>query len=68
MRFKNQFNFLLYIDVHSVKLMKFIICILEQIECVLSLALDNACMAWQRKWKYNGTDIEKTKFEDSLHQ
>ena len=37
------------LDVHSVKLMKFIICILEQIECVLSLALDNACMAWQRK-------------------
>ena len=49
LRFENQFNFLLYIDVHSVKLMKFIICILEQIECVLSLALDNACMAWQRK-------------------
>lgn len=27
LRFENQFNFLLYIDVHSVKLMKFIICI-----------------------------------------
>ena len=45
--------------------MKFIICILEQIECVWNLALDNACMAWQRKWKYNGTDVGETKFEDS---